>query len=303
MILSLDDPRAAAEWCRAQRAAGHTLGFVPTMGALHAGHLELVRRALSETQRVCVSVFVNPLQFDDPRDLERYPRDFARDTRLLGDAGCPMVFTGTLAQFFPGELDARGGLAPSRRVDPGPFAEGLEGERRPGHFAGVATIVQRLFETVEPDAAFFGAKDFQQCLVVRDLARRRGAPRVVVCPTVREPSGLARSSRNALLDPALAPRAPRLFAALCAGEAAWAEGLRDAGELRARMLAHLEGSGLELEYLELRDPLAWTAVSPRGPLVRAVALAAARLGGVRLIDNHALDAASDLTRRVEPAPC
>lgn len=303
MILSLDDPRAAGEWCRAQRAAGRSLGFVPTMGALHAGHLELVRRALRETERVCVSVFVNPLQFDDPRDLERYPRDLARDVRLLEDAGCPMVFTGTLAQFFPGELDASGALPPERRVDPGPFAEGLEGERRPGHFAGVATIVERLFETVEPDAAYFGAKDFQQCLVVRDLALRRGGPRVVVCPTVREPSGLARSSRNALLDPALAPAAPRLFAALRAGEAAWSEGLREPVELRARMVAHLSGSGLELEYLELRDPLAWSATPPTGRLERAVALAAARLGGVRLIDNHPLDAASDLTRRAERAPC
>lgn len=288
MIEVLPDPEAARRWCRETRRAGRSLGFVPTMGALHEGHLSLVRRALAENDRVCVSIFVNPLQFDDPADLARYPRDLAGDARLLGAAGCHMTFTGTLEQFFPGQLDATGRLDPAQAVDPGPFAEGLEGELRPGHFAGVATIVARLFELVAPERAYFGRKDLQQCLVVEDLVRRRGGPRIVVCPTQREPSGLARSSRNELLGPEARARAARLFAALRVGEELWAGGLRDPALLRAGMLAALEGAGLELEYLELRDPTRWSAAAPTGPLERAVALVAARLGGVRLIDNHPL---------------
>ncbi|TDJ67977.1 MAG: 2-amino-4-hydroxy-6-hydroxymethyldihydropteridine diphosphokinase, partial [Planctomycetota bacterium] len=160
-IERLETPAEAREWCAAQRSAQRSIGFVPTMGALHEGHLTLVRRAVLENDVACVSVFVNPLQFDDARDLERYPRDFERDAAKLAGVDCAMVFTGTLAQFFPGELDARGALPPERVLDPGPRAEGLEGEHRPGHFAGVATIVDRLFDVVAPDRAYFGRKDFQ----------------------------------------------------------------------------------------------------------------------------------------------
>ncbi|NOT30492.1 MAG: adenylyltransferase/cytidyltransferase family protein, partial [Planctomycetes bacterium] len=145
------DPSAAADWCATVRAAGKSLGFVPTMGALHAGHLALVRRAVEENERVCVSVFVNPLQFDDPRDCERYPRDLEADARLLEGARCSMLFTGTLAQFFPEVAPG----APVPRRAPGPAARGLEGEFRPGHFAGVATICARLFELVRPTRAYF----------------------------------------------------------------------------------------------------------------------------------------------------
>src|SRR5678816_4129491 len=144
------------------------------MGALHAGHLALVRAALAENDRVCVSVFVNPLQFDEKKDFERYPRDLAGDAQALARTGCSMVFTGTLAQFFPGDVLPEGGLRPAAMRDPGPRAVGLEGDLRPGHFAGVATIVARLFEIVRPDVAYFGQKDFQQTLVVQDLARALG---------------------------------------------------------------------------------------------------------------------------------
>jgi len=282
--LPLPDPAAARAWCAAQRAAGKTLGFVPTMGALHEGHLELVRRAARENDFAVVSVFVNPLQFNDPRDLERYPRDFEGDARLLAGARCAMVFTGTLAGFFP-ELPA--GQAPTS-VDPGPAAEGLEGTFRPGHFAGVATIVDRLFDVVQPHRAYFGQKDLQQTLVVRDLAARRGGVEVVVCPTVREPSGLARSSRNTLLSPEAREDALLLSRALFAARERWRAGERDPAELERVLRGALTSPAVRVEYAAVRDPERWTAATPPGPLQRAVALVAAVVGGVRLIDNVVL---------------
>jgi pantoate--beta-alanine ligase len=285
-----DDPEAAAAWCRAARAAGRTLGFVPTMGALHEGHLGLVRRARAENDLACVSVFVNPLQFDDPADFERYPRDFGADAELLAREGCEMAFTGTLAQFFPG---SGGELARVQLVDPGPGALGLEGEFRPGHFAGVATIVRRLFELVRPTRAYFGLKDFQQCLVVRHVSAELGGPAIVTCETSREPSGLARSSRNALLTAAQRAEAPAIHRALQAARAAWrGEGVREPRELERRMRAVLGASSIAVKYAEVRDPERWTGAAPGGPLERGVALAAGKLGSVRLIDNLRLDGAA-----------
>jgi pantoate--beta-alanine ligase len=260
------------------------------MGALHEGHLGLVRRAADENERVCVSVFVNPLQFDDPKDFERYPRDFEGDAERLDEAGCDLVFTGTLAQFFPG---SDGDLARVARRDPGPAAAGLEGEHRPGHFEGVATIVARLFELVVPERAYFGLKDFQQSRVVADLARDMGSIEVIACPTAREPSGLARSSRNELLTPEQHTEAAAIHRALAAARDAWhAEGVREPDELARRMRGVLERTSLAVEYAELRDPEAWTPVQPTEPMERAVALIAAKAGEVRLIDNLRLDGAA-----------
>jgi len=290
VIQCFETPDAATAWCARQRAAGHALGFVPTMGALHEGHLGLVRRAAEENARVSVSVFVNPLQFDDPADFERYPRDLARDAELLGANGCDMVFTGTLAQFFPG---SNGELERVELRDPGPAAEGLEGLHRPGHFEGVATIVARLFQVALPDRAYFGLKDFQQSRLVADLARETGAVEVVACPTAREPSGLARSSRNELLTPDQRREAAAIHSALVAAREAWqAAGERDPAVLARRMQEVLAGTSLVVEYAELRDPEAWTAEQPRGSMDRAVALIAARVGEVRLIDNLRLDGAT-----------
>ena len=287
MVLRLDDPEAAAAWCREARAAGRTLGFVPTMGALHEGHLSLVRRAKEQNELACVSVFVNPLQFNDPADYARYPRDFRADAALLAPHGCDMVFTGTLAQFFPG---SRGEASRIPRRDPGPGAVSLEGDFRPGHFAGVATIVARLLELASPRRAYFGLKDYQQCLVVRHVADGLGGPEIVACETAREPSGLARSSRNELLAPAERAEAAVIHRALCAARTAWRrEGLRDPFELADRMRAVLAESSFAVEYAELRDPERWTPEVPRGPLERAVALVAGKLGAVRLIDNLRLD--------------
>lgn len=283
-LVRLESVEEGRAWCAASAAEGGTLGFVPTMGALHEGHLDLVRRASRENDRVCVSIFVNPLQFNDPADLERYPRDFAGDARMLAAAGCSMVFTGTLEQFFPEGADAA-------RRDPGPAALGLEGEFRPGHFEGVATIVDRLFDVVGPTRAYFGAKDFQQCLVVEELARSRGgAPEIVRCPIVRSSGGLALSSRNALLEGEAREDALVLSRALAVTRSAWDQGLRDADALAGTLRVALEHPGVEIEYAEVRDPGAWTADAPSGLMERAVALVAAQVGGVRLIDNMELSA-------------
>ncbi|MBL8859986.1 MAG: pantoate--beta-alanine ligase [Planctomycetes bacterium] len=290
MIVELASPAEARAWCLGARAAGRTLGFVPTMGALHEGHLELVARALRENDVTCASVYVNPLQFNDRADFERYPRDFAADARRLEALGVAMVFTGTLAGFFPGDLRADGTLKPARLLAPGPSAEGLEGAHRPGHFAGMITIVERLFDCVQPTRAYFGQKDYQQTLVVRDLARRQKRPEIVVCPTSRERSGLARSSRNMLLSKSELDRAVCLSRGLKAAEKAWKKGLRDAQALRAILQAEIARPGVEIEYAELRDPERWTASAPQGNMKRAIALVAARVGGVRLIDNMYLSA-------------
>jgi pantoate--beta-alanine ligase len=290
MIAKLDDPARASAWCADVRSRRASLGFVPTMGALHDGHLALVRRAVAENDRVCASVFVNPLQFNEKRDYELYPRDFDADARLLESAGCAMAFTGTLAGFFPRDVSADGSFAPRAMRDPGRCAQGLEGDLRPGHFAGVATIVAQLFDIVQPTRAYFGAKDFQQTLVVRDLAKARGGPEIRVCPTVREPSGLARSSRNERLSADGRAKATALVRALERARERWREGARDAGELRASMLASLAQAPITVEYAALRDPERWTREEPSGTLARAVALIAARVDGVRLIDNMRLDA-------------
>ena len=291
MTLAFESVAEARAWLYEQRACGLRIGFVPTMGALHEGHLDLVRRAARENDLAIVSVFVNPLQFNDPKDYAAYPRTFAEDVRLLATAGCAMAFTGTLAQFFPHELDAEGKLNAAHQVPPGAAALGLEGAMRPGHFEGVAAIVDRLFETVLPDTAYFGAKDYQQAQVVLGLARRRGGPRVVVCPTVREASGLALSSRNARLSVEDRQRAAQIYHALRAGQAAWDAGVRDADALRSSVLLVLQRTPeFRIEYVAVRDPSRWTAEEPHGAMQQAVCLVALWLSGVRLIDNLRWDA-------------
>ena len=279
----LATPQAAQAWCAQRRAAQTRLGFVPTMGALHEGHLSLVRRAAEECDAVVVSVFVNPLQFDEAQDFDAYPRDFEADALLLEGAGASMAFTGTLEQFF---ADADEPANPAAE-DPGPAAEGLEGEFRGGHFSGVATIVRRLFEVVQPARAYFGEKDFQQTLVVRHVARALGYPEIVVLPTSREASGLARSSRNARLSKQQRERATCLSGALFDARDAWRNGLRDPEILAAAMAERIRSAGLDLEYAALRDPESFAPVESGA--ARAQALVAARLGAVRLIDNLRLD--------------
>lgn len=285
MIL-LETPQAAANWCRTRRSLGATIGMVPTMGALHDGHMELVRRAAHENDICVVSIFVNPLQFDESQDFAAYPRDLEADGRLLEQNHCAMAFTGTLTEFFP-EVSTPEEI---QLLDPGDFACGLEGAHRPGHFAGVRTIVDRLFRTVNPDRAYFGAKDFQQTLVVRDLAATLGFPDIVVCETVREPDGLAMSSRNRRLAPGERQEATVIYRALDAARQAWSKGERHSDVLSGIMRKTLADSKLEVEYAEVRDPLHWNDNPAGRALERGRALIAARCGAVRLIDN--LDLAS-----------
>ncbi len=285
MVVHLPDPDSARGWCAEQRAAGRSIGFVPTMGGLHEGHLSLVRRAVAENEITCVSIFVNPLQFNDPGDLASYPRNLDDDIRQLQDTGCDMVFTGTFEQFFP-DVESPEDIV---QQDPGPGADGVEGTGRPGHFAGVATICERLFKVVGSARAYFGEKDFQQTLVVKDLARALGYPEIVVCPTVREPSGLAYSSRNVLLTDSERERAACISRALFSARHAWHQGECEAGKLREVMLRELDVDGIDVEYAELRDPHDWRPEAPTGSLVRAQALIAARIGKARLIDNLRLD--------------
>lgn len=292
-------PREAQAWCREARSAGKRIGFVPTMGALHEGHLSLVRRARRECDVVVVSVFVNPLQFGQRADLDAYPRDFEADALLLAQAGCDLVFTGSLigeSGFFP-EAQTLDEI-PSELA--GESALGLEGEFRTGHFEGVATIVKRLFEIAAPHRAYFGAKDYQQTLVIGELAARMAlgesadcVPELAICPIARDASGLALSSRNLRLSKKGKSTALALVGALTLGRHLWRiEGLRDAMILQSAMeseLLALGGPGLTLEYMAVRDPKSWSASSPEGDLDQAIALVAANVEGVRLIDNMRLD--------------
>lgn len=286
MIHRLDTPDLARAWCAEERGRGRSIGLIPTMGALHEGHFGLVRRAAEENDRVSVSVFVNPLQFNKAADFEDYRRDFDGDADLLAEHGCDMAFTGTLEQFFPG---SEGLLENVPRVDPGPCAAGLEDVYRPGHFEGMATIVQRLFEVARPDRAYFGWKDFQQVLIAQDVGRRLGYTEVVGCSTSREAGGLARSSRNERLSDSQRVEALVIHRALCAARDLWSTGERRPGELAAAMRNVLEPSPLDVEYAAVRDPESWTGEEPAGPLERGVALIAGNLGTARLIDNLRLD--------------
>ena len=284
-------PQDASDWCAGERSSGNIIGYVATMGALHDGHLSLLKRAVGETDSCCASIFVNPLQFNNTEDFDKYPETFQDDLGMLDQAGCDMVFTGTLDQFFPGHQS----MDSIPRLDPGPAAQDLEGAFRPGHLEGVVTIVDRLFRTVGECRTFFGEKDFQQTLVVRDLARRLTEENihinVVTCPTIREASGLAMSSRNRRLSESGRSTAAVLFQALSMARAAWQAGERSVPKLEGVMQDTLAHPDITLEYATVRDADNWQAevsdasvamTHPRG-------LVAAYLEGIRLIDNLALD--------------
>jgi pantoate--beta-alanine ligase len=248
------------------------------MGAFHDGHVSIVERARSETDLLVVSIFVNPLQFGDAADLERYPRDEARDLRIADRLGTHVVFAPAAGAMYPdGE--------PQVTVDPGPLGQLLEGAARPGHFRGVATVVAKLFHVVGACRAFFGEKDAQQLAVIRRMVADFDEPvEVVACPTVREPDGLARSSRNALLSPEQRDAAGCLFLALAAAAEMTKGGERDAGRLVAVMAREIGATPqARLDYAAVVDDVTFEEVAHiDGP---ARALVAATFGSVRLIDN------------------
>jgi len=258
------------------RAAGEPVAFVPTMGALHEGHLSLARLAKRHAPFVVVSIFVNPLQFGAHEDLARYPRREADDGVLLAREGVDVLYVPDPARFYPPDF--------STRVEVGGVSAGGEGARRPGHFSGVATVVARLFMQVLPDVAVFGRKDLQQVAVVRRMIRDLDFPiRLVVGETVREPDGLALSSRNAYLSPEERRRATDLSRSLFAARARAEHGERDARILEVDVLRQLDAAGLDVDYVEAVDAETMTRSAEVRP---GVALAAAvRLGKTRLIDN------------------
>jgi len=263
------------------RRAGDTIALVPTMGFLHDGHLALIAAARAAADAVVVSLFVNPTQFDDAGDLAAYPRDEARDGRLAADAGADLLFAPDASEMYPP------GFATEVRVD-GPLTATLEGAHRgPEHFHGVTTVVGKLLNIVGPDVAFFGAKDAQQVLVVRRMVADLNIPtRIEIVPTVREPDGLARSSRNVRLVDGQRRRALALSRALRAAQDAVAAGTRDAAAVGDAARAVFSDFDVEPEYLALVDP---ESLAPMAAVDQEALLAvAARVGEVRLIDNTIL---------------
>ncbi len=271
-----------AEFRAAQREYPRPLGLVPTMGYLHEGHLSLVRRCREDNATAVASIFVNPTQFGPSEDLSTYPRDMEGDLAKLEAEGVDLVFAPDVSEVYPEGFDTT--------IDVGSIARRLEGEHRPGHFQGVATVVCKLLTIVRPDNVYFGQKDAQQCLVIKRLnADLDLGAEVVVLPTVRDPDGLAMSSRNAYLSNEDRETALSLYRALSLAESLYADGVRDAGLMRREMLAVLESEpAASVEYVSVADADTLVELaSVEGPALVSMAV---RIGKVRLIDNVVLGA-------------
>ena len=274
IIHTIDEFRAA------RRAARGTVGLAPTMGYLHDGHRSLVRRAREENAVCAAWIFVNPTQFGANEDYARYPRDEARDIALLEQERTDLLFMPEAEEIYPEGFDSS--------VDVGGVAQPLEGAARPGHFRGVATIVTKFFNIMQPDRAYFGQKDAQQTVVIRQLVRDLNLPvEVVVCPIVREPDGLAMSSRNAYLTPQERAAAPVLYRALCQARAHYEQGERDAESLRQTVRALIEAEPLaNIDYVSVADGETLRELDTVRD--RALVSLAVRMGPTRLIDNIVL---------------
>ena len=274
--------QTVADFRAAQREYPRPLGLVPTMGYLHDGHLSLVRRCREDNATAVASIFVNPTQFGPSEDLSTYPRDMEGDLAKLEAEGVDLVFAPQVSDIYPEGFDTT--------IDVGDIARRLEGEHRPGHFQGVATVVCKLLTIVRPDNVYFGQKDAQQCLVIKRLnADLDLGAEVIVMPTVRDPDGLAMSSRNAYLSDDDREAALSLYRALTLAEALYADGVRDAGVMRREMLALLEAEpSASVEYVSVAD--AETLVELESVDRPALVSMAVRIGKVRLIDNVVLGA-------------
>jgi pantoate--beta-alanine ligase len=272
--------RTRADLRRALAKADRPVGVVPTMGALHEGHLSLIKKAHQDNATVLVTVFVNPRQFNEQSDFEAYPRDEAADVRVCGGAGADLVFIPSVEEIYPAGFQTG--------VKVGELTQPLEGAARPGHFEGVTTVVAILLTLAGAERAYFGQKDAQQLLVVRRMVEDLGIPtEIVACPIVREPDGLAMSSRNALLTRAQRAAAPVLRRALLAARARYDAGERDAEILRAAMRVTLAAEPLAApEYVSCADPATLRELDRvEGPALLSMAV---RFGLVRLIDNEPL---------------
>ena len=264
-------------WSHTQRAAGRRIGFVPTMGYLHEGHLVLVDEARRRADVVILSIFVNPLQFGPTEDLARYPRDLPRDRMLASERGVDALFLPATDAMYPRESEVR--------IMPGASADRWEGAARPGHFMGVLTVVAKLFHLVEPDLACFGRKDVQQLTLVRQMVRDLDWPvEIVSVPTVREADGLALSSRNGYLSPEDRRRALALSRALDAAHQVWRGGETRATAIQERMRQELQREPeVTVEYISIVEPETLAPVTTATS--QTVVAIAARVGGTRLIDN------------------
>jgi len=267
-------------WVRARRREERRIALVPTMGYLHEGHLTLVDEARRRADVVVMTIFVNPLQFGASEDLARYPRDLPRDRRLAEERGVDALFVPGDAVMYPS--------SPEIRIVPGRTAERWEGAARPGHFAGVLTVVAKLFHLTEPDLACFGRKDVQQSVLIRQMVRELDWPiELVVVPTVRESDGLALSSRNAYLDAEQRRQAAALSGALREAHAAWRGGERSAAQIEAGMRRYLAAlPEVRVEYIAVAEPGSLAPVTEVGE--DTVVAIAARVGPTRLIDNIVL---------------
>jgi pantoate--beta-alanine ligase len=280
-MLTLSTASEMRRWSDHERGDGHIVGLVPTMGALHHGHGSLVRTARSACDRVVVSVFVNPTQFGPNEDYERYPRAFEADRALCEREGADVVFAPGVPEIYPAGSETF--------VDVGPLGTVLCGAFRPGHFRGVATVVAKLFAIVNPHRAYFGQKDYQQTVVIRRLVEDlRLAVEVVVCPTVRDPDGLAASSRNAYLSADERKRALRIPVALAEAERLIRAGERSGGKIQDALGVFLSsGSAVNVEYAAVVDP---DTLQPVAQLTgRVVVAIAAWVGTTRLIDNVVIE--------------
>ncbi len=281
------------EWRALRRGEGKAVAFVPTMGALHEGHLSLIDVARANADAVVVSVFVNPTQFGPSEDFDEYPRDFERDTELSFARGADAVFIPKTSEVYP--------VPQSIWVEPGDLAERLCGPGRPGHFRGVLTVVAKLFAIVDPDVAIFGQKDFQQSVLVRRMVRELRFPtRILLGPTVREPDGLALSSRNDYLSPSERQTAQALSRGLRAARRIFAAGERDPVILEAKVRDELESARAAIEYVQIVDPEHLDPPDRAGPA--DVCAIAARVGTTRLIDNSTLGGTSSLDVDPEAPP-
>jgi pantoate--beta-alanine ligase len=272
----LATPAELRQWSERLRAAGLSVGMVPTMGALHAGHRSLIDRAVAENDRVVATIFVNPAQFGPSEDFARYPRTMDADLEVLVAAGVDAAFVPSVETMYPPGLVTRLDIS-------GPLGDRLEGASRPGHFNGVALVVTKLLVAGLPDRAYFGQKDAQQCAVVRRLARDLDTGvEIVVCPTVRDPDGLAISSRNVYLNPEERLRALAIPSGLAAAMARFEAGERDATALATTVRSCLENERLDVDYVAVVEADTFSEVETAAPTNQIVL--AARIGSTRLID-------------------
>ena len=272
-----------AEMSALCREVERPLGLVPTMGALHDGHLSLTRQARADNITVAASIFVNPTQFGPNEDFSRYPRSLERDLELLDAEGTDLVFVPPPDEVYPDGFDTW--------IEPGSVAEGMEGAARPGHFRGVATVVAKLFTITRPDRAYFGQKDGQQVAVIRKMNDDLNlGVEVITMPTIREPDGLALSSRNAYLTPEQREAAPAVYRALCASEDVWRRGEIDAGRIQRAAFNILERETLieAVDYVSVVDADSMKPVETMRDGRPVMVATAVRLGPVRLIDNVVL---------------